>query len=391
MAFLIRSTLLILGCIGLGVMVLYGTQPDKMPPESALPVVAFNQRQGQRIHAYLWVFDHQNTHRKLLTRYPDNAIFQLLPIAFPNQLAFIQADSPESVFVKRQGVPSGQLSHTPYRVFSVLRPNSGELVYLSATRQLIAENQTLLVSDYQISRYAFAPDGQQLIFYGRPESLPRWSLFVTDLNTVSASPQAIGNYSPNRYLGWLTSGWIFSVTYNGRDNNMSLIRIRPDGTDFSQIYFFLNHIPASIVASPNGKWLAFDDDYHRTLVLLNIETGQTRILVDFAQTAERSGNGFIYAEPLGWSPDGQWIYYARNEDSQIALYRIAPTAPSNSDGQRLASIRLGRYDMTWLVFHRHPWPRRWWMVIYGGCFLLGWAFEQIIIQIKRGFYAIPHP
>ncbi len=77
--------------------------------------------------------------------------------------------------------------------------------------------------------------------------------------------------------------------------------------------------------SPDGQWIAFDDN-NQDLTLLNVETGEQRVI-----STNREG-----IRDMSWSPDSRWLTYtmvAMNTFSQIWLYNVdsETTTPLTSD------------------------------------------------------------
>ncbi|MFQ5742980.1 MAG: S41 family peptidase [Acidobacteriota bacterium] len=86
--------------------------------------------------------------------------------------------------------------------------------------------------------------------------------------------------------------------------------------------------------SPDGKWVAYDDN-NRDLWLLNVETGEQRRI-----SANREG-----IRDLAWSPDSRWLAYsgtALNSFVQIQLYNAEDQTTT-----ALTSDRVNSYSVAW--------------------------------------------
>ncbi len=88
------------------------------------------------------------------------------------------------------------------------------------------------------------------------------------------------------------------------------------------------------VPSPDGKWVAYDDN-NSDLWILNVETGEQRGISE-----SREGIG-----DFAWSPDGRWLAYtmtAMNLFRQIKLYNVddGTTVPLTSD-------RVNSFSTAW--------------------------------------------
>jgi hypothetical protein len=127
----------------------------------------------------------------------------------------------------------------------------------------------------------------------------------------------------------------------------------------------------TIWESPDSQWVMFENWFQSPwgITLIQVETKEIRHLIEDSP----SGIGtFTSWKLLGWSPDGRWIYHLVNDGRQTILYRLAPTAPSNTLGQPLITLPVYNfYDFSWLTFNRESWPRRLWGLVYGGCFVCG--------------------
>lgn len=92
--------------------------------------------------------------------------------------------------------------------------------------------------------------------------------------------------------------------------------------------------------SPDGKFiylLDYTESSKPTLTLVDVETHQRQIISDLLEESPCS-------LPLWWSPDGHWLAYATQSDSQLIL-KIFNT--STGDIQTLADPALPSSEVSW--------------------------------------------
>lgn len=179
------------------------------------------------------------------------------------------------------------------------------------------------------SSAAWSPDGGSIAF------IEGYRLSVMDLTTQVK--QVIGPNAPCHRPAWSPDGrWIaFDANYGDIDGSLAIYRIRPDGTEFTDISLHNSQQWNQPRWSPDGAWLVHRrliNGYYELFVMDSTGAQSLRLTTDQAND-----------EDPAWSPDGQsiaWSWYAAS-DAQSGLWSMHP------DGTQRQLVIAGGFDPSW--------------------------------------------
>lgn len=164
-----------------------------------------------------------------------------------------------------------------------------------------------------------SPDGQSVVFETIDGDAGGTTarLWVAELRATDARrpmPQVEGPI--NWAALWTTDGDGIVFVVSGPSRPDTLFRRSAEGTVDGEPLLVARSAEAW---TPDGRHLTYltlqgDDDYG--ISLLDVETGETRTLIDLPGSAEHSSN---------ISPDGRWLAFTTNESGRFEVW-VAPLA-----------------------------------------------------------------
>ncbi len=180
------------------------------------------------------------------------------------------------------------------------------------------------------------------------DELNIWSLALDDAGrakgkAVSAFPNAAARPGARTEVcpAFSPDGAKFAFQSN-RSGSSQVWVCRSNGSDCSQVTWFVGQHAGSPAWSPNGKWLTFDGS----------EPGGSAIYVVRPDGGElkKVADGVVPR----WSRDGEWIYYSRSRPQQ--LYRVARTGgdPEAVSGTAEGWVPEESPDRQWIYYSGHP-------------------------------------
>lgn len=193
---------------------------------------------------------------------------------------------------------------------------SGELTQLTSG---IAAESTLDLS----------PDGKRVVV---ASELVSSQIFLFDLPTGKPAPLVVGEHG-NRDATWVPRSE--DIAYTRGSTSRATIWIRgPNGAERPVAFTDAEVAPARVKYSPDGSRMAFDF-HHR--IYLSPATGGTAILLDPEATD---------AHNASFSPDGEWIVYARTAKGITWISKI-PAAGGKAMDLVKVGVRAPTLQATW--------------------------------------------
>ncbi len=164
-----------------------------------------------------------------------------------------------------------------------------------------------------------SPDGREAVFETIDQddegtSARLWIAELGDLDARRPLPQAGGPI--NWAALWTTDGDGIVFVVSGPSRPDTLFRQSAEGGADGEPLLAARSAESW---TPDGRYLTYltlqgDEDYG--IALLDLETGETRTLIDLPGSAEHSSNV---------SPNGRWIAFATNESGRFEVW-VAPLA-----------------------------------------------------------------
>ena len=206
-------------------------------------------------------------------------------------------------------------------------------------------------------RLSFAGEGEdpataqrsnRLVFSRSLGELNIWSLALDEAGrakgkAVSAFPNAAARPGARTEVcpAFSPDGAKFAFQSTRSGSNQVWV-CRSNGSDCSQVTWFVGRHAGSPAWSPNGNWLTFDGS----------EPGGSAIYVVRPDGGElkKVADGVVPR----WSRDGEWIYYSRSRPQQ--LYRVARTGgdPEAVSGTAEGWVPEESPDSQWIYYSGHP-------------------------------------
>jgi Tol biopolymer transport system component len=177
---------------------------------------------------------------------------------------------------------------------------------------------------------AFTPDGKRIVFerYSAATNIDAlWSMNVSggDRHRIWVAPYGLTApaVSPDGTM-------VSFVAFNGKDYGQALETIRMDGSHLSRLTPFWSDVAIKQDWAPDGRRLVFTDNADRLNRPANIFTIRPDGTGRRKLTHSASPQMRFYVG--GYSPNGEWIVYRKENQDRYSLFRMHP---DGSDKQRL--------------------------------------------------------
>jgi beta-lactamase regulating signal transducer with metallopeptidase domain/Tol biopolymer transport system component len=190
-------------------------------------------------------------------------------------------------------------------------------------RNLKTDEERELAENLEVRSPCWSPDGRFILVPGfdcnqiRKRDY-RGGIYVIDIQENQATP--LVSFSPDRTIGWGRS--IAEWSTDGK----SIFYLAPNGIVRREIksgkekqLYESSSMPSAFCLSPDGERLAFCMEEKGQVLSIPVLGGQPDKLVSFEETKK----GFKVPRQLAWSPDGNYILFAKKEKEGSAILRVA--------------------------------------------------------------------
>ena len=161
---------------------------------------------------------------------------------------------------------------------------------------------------------AWSPDGQRLAFIGDQNGAPRVWMISTSGGTAQPVGHSTASDTNNRIVWWPSSDIVYQQS--GVRNFLRINDKTHEETPIIQHDQSVGWVPARPVFSPDGKKMAIEwNRKDAGLWIISLEP--------YSETLLQSG----LIQPIGWSPDGKYVYAIRGRGLQ-EIIRVQVATPN---------------------------------------------------------------
>lgn len=190
----------------------------------------------------------------------------------------------------------------------------------------------------------FSRDGKRLAFVRNKRDSNFWRVPLDPKDKQAPRTIAVSSFREVAPMYSADGKQLFF--YSNRSGSVQIWSATADGQDATQL---TNQDPKATSASPrpspDGRWVAFDSDRSGTY--------QIYVMPASGGTPKQLTNQ-VLAFAAAWSPDSRWIYYSSRQSGRLEIWRISPEggAPQQVTATQALSPIISP-DGQWLYFTRN--------------------------------------
>jgi dipeptidyl aminopeptidase/acylaminoacyl peptidase len=225
--------------------------------------------------------------------------------------------------------PMPMIGQRPASFDFSLSPDGSQIVYMSekdGKAHLVSSSggisKLLSLGEGSQTGVAFSPDGKQVAFvaaFGEIQAIAvagtggnQWPRIISDTDYFAVAPRWFNDGKRLVYFEFDSNAmpnWENRLVLADLETGQTKILLDGLGQDAA-----FSHTPGNYAPSPDGKFLAYisEESGWGNIYLLDLETGQSRPLIN--EKAEH--------QELVWSPDGSKLAYLKNQDCNITVQMV---------------------------------------------------------------------